>query len=58
MEVKKWYQSKTIWVNIILLAGLFSQSLVGLDLSAEEQGSIIVLINLILRIITKQPLGK
>jgi len=53
---KKWWQSKTIKVNIIALVALLLQSQIGFELSTEETASILVVINLILRAITKEPL--
>lgn len=55
---KKWYKSKTVWVNIILLGGFLLQNECGINLSGEESASILVIVNLILRIVTGQPLSK
>ena len=56
MEGKKWYLSRTIWVNLIALAALLLQTEGGIALTSEETAGILVVINLILRMITKQPL--
>lgn len=53
---KKWYLSKTIWINIISLAALMLQSQISFELTSEETAGILVVINLILRAITKEPL--
>lgn len=58
MEAKRWWQSKTVWVNIVALASVLLSTEFGFDLTAEETTSILVVINLILRAVTKQPLGK
>jgi putative effector of murein hydrolase LrgA (UPF0299 family) len=55
---KKWYKSKTLWVNGIMMAGVVLNSQFGIELTAEEQGAILVFVNLVLRIITKGPLTK
>ena len=55
-ETKKWYKSKTIWVNVITLVALFAQMQFGFLLSGEEQAAIVVIINLVLRAITKSGL--
>ncbi len=62
MESKKWYESKTLWVNIVAgavtLAGAF-----GLDLGltpetqAELVAGVMVAVNIVLRFITSKPIG-
>lgn len=55
--MKKWYLSKTMWVNIIATIGIITQTVTGHDvISPEVQGIILALINIILRIITKHEL--
>ena len=60
---KAWWKSKTIWANIIGGAGMLL-SVAGIDVisSPEQQaeivGAIMVVVNLYLRAITKEPLGK
>lgn len=53
---KKWYKSKTLWVNILALIVLFLDEKMGVKLSVEEQTSILAVINIILRIVTKEPI--
>jgi hypothetical protein len=65
--MKPWYQSKTIWTNIIVAATTFvvavSQSVSGQTLPVDPavQGVIVsgflIVINIILRTITGTPLG-
>ena len=55
--MKKWYTSKTIWVNVVAAISLFASSQFGYTLSTETQAGIIAVLNIILRIITKSPLG-
>ena len=59
-EIKKggkaWYKSKTVWVNIIALVALVVQNEIGFKVSAEEQVAILAVVNLILRLLTKQPI--
>ena len=51
---KKWFLSKTVWVNII---GTL-QIILGPDIISNElQVSILGIINLILRFITKEPIA-
>jgi hypothetical protein len=54
--MKKWYASRTLWVNILLAVAVVVNSQWGFQLSPEEQGGIIIVINLILRAITKEGL--
>ena len=58
MSTKKWYKSKMLWANGIMLAGLLLQGQLGFTLSAEEGGAIIIIVNAILRLITKSGLEK
>ena len=52
--MKSVWQSKTFWVNVIAIAGLFAQSLFGLDtVPMEYQAMALGAVNLILRAITK-----
>jgi len=56
-EGKSWYLSKTLWVNIIAIVVLLSKGLLGFDVTAEEAGAILVVVNVVLRAVTKEPLG-
>lgn len=52
---KKWYQSKILWLNVISLVAVVLQIWSNKEvLSAEAQLSILSLINIILRVITKE----
>lgn len=51
---KKWYLSKTIWVNLIALVTLGIQTQTGFVVTAELQTGLLVLINLGLRVVTKE----
>ncbi len=50
-KVKKWYLSKTVWTNILAIVAVF-----GLDLTGTEITAILAVVNLILRILTKEEL--
>lgn len=56
METKKWYTSKTIWINIVALAGLIVQTQTGFILTPEIQAMALTLVNLAVRAVTKQEL--
>lgn len=54
MEVKKWYQSKTMWVNIIATLAMIVQTYTGnVVIPVESQALILSLVNIALRFITK-----
>jgi hypothetical protein len=55
--MKVWYLSKTLWVNAIALVAAILQAKFGLVLESTTQVMILTGINLILRLITKDPLG-
>jgi len=59
METKRWWLSKTVWANLVMAVAIVIQATTGEEwLDAELQGALIVIINLILRLVTKQPVGK
>ncbi len=51
---KKWYTSKTIWVNVIAATSSFVASQFGCTITVELQAGILMGINIILRVITKE----
>jgi hypothetical protein len=56
--MKKWYYSKTIWANMLVVVAMIIQVYTGKDwINADIQVAILALINLILRIVTKENLS-
>lgn len=53
---KKFYMSKTFWVNLLLIFVMLIQSHTGFVITPEEQAMIIGVINIILRFMTGEPL--
>jgi len=53
---KKWYKSKTLWVNAVALVSLLTSEKLGVPLSQEDQLAIRATINIVLRLITKEPI--
>ncbi|MCO1599804.1 hypothetical protein [Desulfosporosinus nitroreducens] len=52
---KKWYASKTLWSNALMLAGVIVLNATGEDiLTPEVQGAILVVVNVVLRVVTKE----
>lgn len=57
MNTKRGIRSKTLWVNALMAVGILVQAVTGTAwLDAEVQGAIIVIVNLVLRLVTKQGL--
>ena len=50
---KKWWSSKTLWVNAVAILGLVAQNALGMDLGAEAQVGLLALVNMGLRAVTK-----
>lgn len=54
MDSKKWYTSKTLWANSIALIAIIVQGATGKEiLSLEVQTTILSVVNIILRLVTK-----
>ena len=56
-DSKPIWLSKTLWVNIIAVAGLFVQNKYGYVLIPEQQLLALAAINAILRAVTKKPVS-
>jgi len=50
-------KSKTIWALIVSTAAVLSSQYVGIDLNGEEQTMIVAGIGILMRLITKSPVG-
>jgi hypothetical protein len=48
---KSWYESKTLWVNLLAVVAVF---IWGKELDPEIVGAILVVLNIILRLLTKK----
>lgn len=51
---KKFWLSKTFWVNLLALVAIVVQSLTGFVMSIEAQASILAVVNVVLRLVTKE----
>ena len=56
MDGKKWFLSKTFWVNILAIVALIIQTYTGFVFSLEAQVSVLGVLNILLRTITKAPI--
>ena len=54
MKSKKWYTSKTVWVNAVTLFAAAAQAKWGIVMPIEYQLGLVSIINVGLRAITKQ----
>lgn len=52
--MKKWYNSKTFWVNGIAMVATIIQGYTGFVVSPELQGLALTVANLFLRYVTKE----
>ncbi len=55
---KKFYKSKTFWVNVMALASIVIQSRTGFVIPPELQAGILTVLNGILRFSTTEPIEK
>jgi len=55
---KKWYLSKTLWINFIAILVIIAQANFGFIIGPEYQVGLLGIINLIVRSVTGQPIGK
>lgn len=55
--MKKWYTSKTLWINLLVLIAMVAQGITGKEIiNIETQAILLGLINLVLRIVTNTEL--
>jgi len=58
VDTKKWYTSKTLWINLLSMASILAQTYYKTDvLPAEVQVSLLAVINIVLRTITKSSIN-
>ena len=49
---KKFWVSKTFWINLLSVAGIVTSSAFGFDIPAEWSVSILGVVNIVLRLVT------
>ena len=57
MNTKAWWRSRTLWFNLVAGAALLLQAQFGFVLDPEAQATILAGVNLVLRLITGEPVG-
>lgn len=55
--MKKWYQSKTVWVNFIAIGSAFILSNYGVEIDQSTQALALAGVNVILRAITHEEIS-
>lgn len=53
---KKFWQSKTFWVNVLSIIAILVQTQTGFVIDAEKQVVLLGAVNTLLRFITKEPI--
>ena len=56
MNKKPFYRSRTVWLNVLAAVALFLQNQFGYVFSVELQGLVLMVLNLILRFQTSEPI--
>jgi L-asparagine transporter-like permease len=54
---KAWYRSKTLWLNFLTIVGALVATKYGFSFGEAELVFALGLVNIILRLITKEPTG-
>ena len=54
--MKEMFKSKMLWINAIAILAMIGTSLTGINIPANVSVGLLAIINLILRIITKEEL--
>ena len=54
---KSWIRSKTLWVNVLAVAGVAITNYLGTEVPEDVTISALAVINFILRLITTEPTG-
>jgi len=58
MNTKRWFHSKTLWVNFLAAVAILIQVTTGNDwMDVEVQAAIVVIANVLLRVCTNTGLG-
>lgn len=55
-DTKKWYASKTFWINVIAMGFLIYQNVTGNAIEPQYQAMALAFVNIILRAITQEKL--
>ena len=53
---KVWWKSKTFWVNVISISSMIAASEFGVEIDPATSVTLLSMINIVLRMITKEPI--
>lgn len=56
--VKQWWQSKTVWLGVLIVLGGIVEFVGGLPPGASVSTILAGIISIIIRFLTNQPIGK
>lgn len=56
-EIKSWYKSRIVWLNVLAAVALFLQQQFGYVFSVEIQGLVLMVLNTLLRFDTSEPIS-
>jgi len=56
--MKKWYQSKTLWLGVIVVAGGIAEYISGLPAGVSISTMVAGVLGIVIRFLTKEPVGK
>jgi hypothetical protein len=55
---KAWYESRTLWFNLIAGVAVAAQAFLGFEvIPVEAQEALLVVVNIILRLVTRKPVA-
>jgi len=56
-DPKMWYESKTLWTNLIAAVAIIVQKYTHFVIDPMVQGAILMIVNVVLRAITNKPIA-
>ena len=56
--MKQWWQSKTVWLGVLIIAGGIAEYIAGLPAGVSIPTIIAGCLGIIIRFLTNQPIGK
>ena len=54
--MKKWYQSKTFWLGVLIVAGGIAEHIGGLPAGVSASTIIVGILSIIIRFLTNKPI--
>mgnify|MGYP001566202640 CR=1 FL=1 len=57
MPYKSFYKSKTLWLNVLAVGTYAAKTALGIDSVPDIDPVLLALLNIVLRLVTKKPIG-